>query len=61
MTPEELRELGEKLYGSKWQTPLAREVYVTTRSVRYWLAGKHEIKPLIAEKIRGLAAEVERG
>lgn len=54
MTPDELRIIGEKLFGPCWQTPLAASVFVTTRSVRYWLAGKHKIKPLVAEKIRSL-------
>ncbi len=54
MTPAELREIGESLYGKRWQTKLAKTLPVTPRSVRYWLSGKHQIKPVIAERIKSL-------
>lgn len=57
MTPAELRSIGEKLYGPCWQTPLARALPVATRTIRYWLAGKRAIRPLVAERIRSLAAQ----
>ena len=61
MTPDELRSIGEKLYGPCWQTPLARALPVSTRTVRYWLTGKRAIRPVIAERIRQLAAEKVAG
>lgn len=57
MTPVELRKIGEKLFGPRWQTPLARALPVTTRSIRHWLSGKRKIRPLVAARIRSLAAE----
>ena len=56
MTPAELREIGEKLFGPRWQTPLARALPVSARTVRYWLAGKRAIRPVIAERIRSLTS-----
>jgi hypothetical protein len=35
-----LREWGKALYGSDWQTDMARGLGVSSRSVRYWLAGR---------------------
>lgn len=55
MTPADLRSLGERVYGPRWQTKLARALPVSTRSIRYWLSGKRKIRPVIAERIRGLA------
>lgn len=57
MTPEELREIGESIYGPRWQAKLARALPVSTRTIRYWLSGKREIRPVIAERIRSLTKE----
>jgi hypothetical protein len=57
MTPDELREIGEKLFGSTWQTPMARALPVSTRTIRYWLSGKRKIRPVIAARIRSLPDE----
>jgi hypothetical protein len=54
MTPEILRDIGEALYGAKWQTSLARALDVDPRSVRYWLSGKHKINKRTAEAIKAL-------
>lgn len=55
MTPAELRSIGERLYGPRWQSPLARALPVSTRTIRYWLSGKRAIRPVIAARIRSLA------
>lgn len=39
MTPALLRQVGGALHGERWQTPLARELGVSDRTVRRWLAG----------------------
>jgi hypothetical protein len=54
MTSEELREIGEELFGVRWQSPLARALPVSTRTIRYWLSGKRKIRPVIAARIRSL-------
>ena len=51
MMPAELYELGSKL-GRGWQTKLARLLPCNVRTVRYWLAGKRKISPMIAERIK---------
>lgn len=38
-----LRRTGEALYGSLWQSALARDLGITDRSMRRWLAGEHAI------------------
>lgn len=41
MTPEELRGIGERLYGNwGWQTRMAETLRVDGSTVRRWLAGK---------------------
>jgi hypothetical protein len=55
MTPTELREIGERLYGPRWQTKLERAWPVSTRTIRYWLSGKRWIRPVFAARIRALA------
>jgi hypothetical protein len=57
MTPEELREIGERLYGPKWQVKMARALPVTPRTIRYWLDGKRTIRPIIAERIKSLTRQ----
>jgi hypothetical protein len=54
MTPAELRSIGEKLYGPRWQTPLANTLPVNVRTVRAWLSGKRKMRPVVAERIRSL-------
>ena len=41
MTPEQLREIGEQLYGNwGWQTRMAEALRVDGSTVRRWLSGK---------------------
>ncbi len=37
--PPPLAQIGEALYGPRWQTELARALGVSDRTIRYWLAG----------------------
>jgi hypothetical protein len=57
MTPTDLRTIGERLYGPRWQTKLARALPVNPRTVRRWLSGERQIRPLVAERIRAMAAD----
>ena len=43
MTPDQLRLVGEALYGDLWQNPLAADLNVSDRSIRYWLSGDRPI------------------
>ena len=41
MTPEQLRDSGERLYGNwGWQTRMAEALKVDSSTVRRWLSGK---------------------
>jgi|JI9StandDraft_1071089.scaffolds.fasta_scaffold1596770_1 DNA-binding transcriptional regulator YdaS (Cro superfamily) len=54
MTADELRQIGEKLYGPQWQAKLSRALPVNPRTVRSWLSGRREIPEENAERIRAL-------
>lgn len=54
MTPDELRRIGQIVFGENWQTPLSKSVGVEARLVRYWVAGDREIPPHRAQLIRAL-------
>lgn len=73
MTGEEtdiLKLAGEALYGRQWQVPLARDLGVTDRTVRYWATGSgrpadlaDRLLPLLhhrAERFEQLISLVER-
>jgi hypothetical protein len=40
-----LVEAGEALYGSRWQTELARELDVSDRTIRRWATGATDMPP----------------
>ncbi|RWC26996.1 MAG: adhesin [Mesorhizobium sp.] len=46
-----LKIAGEVLYGERWQTPLARDLGVSDRTVRNWCAAKHECPHDLAERL----------
>lgn len=57
VTPSELRQIGELLYGERWQTQLAKALDVNERNVRYWLAERHAIPEGIEGELKRLADE----
>jgi hypothetical protein len=61
MNPYELRRTGKKLYGEDWKSQLAVVLPAADRTIRSWLSGERKIRPVIANCIRALAAEAERG
>lgn len=54
MTPAQLAAAGQRLYGKRWQTPLARHLGVNPRTVRRWAAGTIEVPHDAAEEINSL-------
>lgn len=38
MTPADLAAIGQALYGRAWQSPLARDLGVSARTMRRWVA-----------------------
>lgn len=57
MTPTELREAGEALYGSRFASQLARDLGVAVRTVQRWLAGKHVIPDNLTSNISELVTK----
>lgn len=49
-----LLEAGEALYGSQWQSPIARDLNVADRTVRRWIAGESPIPDGISEDVKNL-------
>ena len=49
---ELLRRIGEKLYGSRWQTDLSNAIGVNDRSMRRWVSGEDRIPDGVWRDIR---------
>lgn len=49
MSPKQLSEAALALYGSQWQTALARRIGVDARTVRKWAAGDRAIPAPVVE------------
>jgi len=43
MTSDQLDACGRALYGDQWQSPLSRDLDVSDRTMRRWLAGDSPI------------------
>ena len=54
---EQLARAGQLLYGSRWQSDLARALGVNDRRVRQWMAGERPIPPGIWADIARLLRE----
>lgn len=52
-----LRFVGEALYGERWQSPLAGDLGVSDRAVRYWLSAANRCPEDLGPR---LLAVVER-
>lgn len=57
MTPAELERRAVALYGSDWQTSLARTIRVDARSVRRWKAGDRAIPDWLGVMLELLEAQ----
>lgn len=61
MTPAQLRRLGRKLYGERWQTAMALALGVADRTVRRWAAGSSAVPDTVRlELIAALRIEAAR-
>ena len=56
MEPDTLRRVGEALYGDRWQAPLAGDLRISERNLRYWLAGRHAVPPGVIGELRKLVS-----
>lgn len=63
-----LVKTGEALFGSRWQSELARKIDVSDRTVRRWVAGADDLPPgvamdllrLVTDKLGALEAVEQR-
>ena len=55
-----LAEIGEALYGERWQTALAHELGVADRTVRRWVAGDSPVPPCVASPQAALPLAAHR-
>jgi methylphosphotriester-DNA--protein-cysteine methyltransferase len=52
-----LRDVGEALYGPRWQSDLARDLGVSDRTMRRWLARTDDLPPGVALDLLRLCEE----
>lgn len=57
MTREDLKDVGPLLFGSLWQTDLAKSLGVSDRTVRRWVAKDSPIPPNVWLEIASLCEE----
>ena len=57
MSSKLLRDAGEALYGPRWQSDLARDLHVSDRTVRRWIAGRAGVPAGIALDLLRLCDE----
>lgn len=57
MSSKLLRDTGEALYGPRWQTDLARDVNVSDRTMRRWVAGADDLPAGVAFDLLRLCEE----
>jgi hypothetical protein len=50
-----LRQIGEVLYGTSWQTALSERLNVSDRSMRRWASGEDDVPPGVWREIHHLA------
>ena len=55
-----LLQAGSLLYGPEWQSPLARDLGVSARLVRFWVAGRCAPPPTLRADLDHLYRRAER-
>jgi len=69
MTPDDLATAGRSLYGGRWQTSLARDLHVSDRTMRRWLAGhspipahaEHQIRSVLLARFSKIDGMIDKG
>lgn len=56
LTPADLRRIGEAMHGPEWQTPLARDLGISPRAMRYYAAGERAFPSKHLPKLRALVS-----
>ncbi|MFD9897454.1 hypothetical protein ACFWYE_04665 [Mesorhizobium sp. NPDC059025] len=57
MSGKLLKEAGEALYGPRWQSDLARDLNVTTNTLRRWTLSEDALSPYVAEQLYWICQE----
>lgn len=57
MTPDTLSRIGQALYGSRWQSELARALGVSDRTMRRWVVGQNPIPDGVTKELESLRQE----
>ena len=52
-----LRETGEALHGPQWQSALARDLGISDRTMRRWVAGTYPVPEGVRDDLLRLCAE----
>ncbi|ETX03705.1 MAG: hypothetical protein ETSY1_46390 (plasmid) [Candidatus Entotheonella factor] len=55
MTADDLCHLGQRLYGTRWKTPLARDIGVVRQTVSAWAGNKTPIPRRTVKTLQLLA------
>jgi hypothetical protein len=56
----QLRADGEAIYGADWQNPLARDLKVDGRTMRFWIAGRRAVPDTIAVRLPAILRQAAR-
>ena len=57
MSNKLLSDVGESLYGARWQTDLSRDLGVSDRTVRRWVAGADDVPEGVYMDLHRLVTE----
>jgi hypothetical protein len=57
MSSRLLQRCGEALYGPRWQSELSRDLKVSDRTVRRWVAGSDDVPDGVYLELLGLCNE----
>lgn len=61
---ELLKLVGERLHGIRWQVPLAHDLSISDRALRYWLSGAspipQDIQARLADVVRSRRDELDQ-
>jgi len=56
-----LRLVGEALYGERWQAPIAADLGVSDRAVRYWISAANHCPDDIGARLLAIVARKKHG
>jgi hypothetical protein len=57
MSSRLLKRCGEALYGSRWQSEIARDLRVSDRTVRRWVDGSNDVPDGVYLELLSLCSE----